>query len=120
MRYRFDLFSKKHSICLYKKVGEENVEYSSFIKNLENYRNHLLLKNKKGTYKKCSFRKDSSLSEQKLGQRVFPSGFRPRSTRKRYLSSYSLNNLKRIGTKFLHEEIIRCLKRLEFIYLLNI
>ena len=36
MRYRFDLLSKKHSICLYKKVGKENVEYSSFIKkNLE-------------------------------------------------------------------------------------
>ena len=67
------------------------------------------LKEKKETYKKCSFRKDSSLSELKLGQRVFPSGFRPRSKRKRYLSSYSLNNLKekRIETKSLCEEIIK-------------
>ena len=87
-----------------KKVGEENVEYSSFIQNLE----IIDCLKKQGTYKKCSFRKDSSLSEQKLGQRVFPSGFRPRSKRKRYLSSYSLNNLKRIGTKYVHEEIIKC------------
>ena len=37
MRYRLDLFSKKHSICLYKKVGEENVKYSFFIQNLEKF-----------------------------------------------------------------------------------
>ena len=30
MRYRLDLFSKKHSICLYKKVREENVKHSFF------------------------------------------------------------------------------------------
>ena len=68
------------------------------------------LKEKKETYKKCSLRKDNSLSELKLGQRVFPSGFRPRSKRKRYLSSYSLNNLKekRMGIKSLYEEIVKC------------
>ena len=59
---------------------------------------------KKETYKKCSFSKDSSLSELKLGQRTSPSGFRSRSKRKRYLSSYSLNNLKEIETKSLYEE----------------
>ena len=31
--------------------------------------------------------------------KVLPSGFKPMSKRKRYLSSYSLNNLKRIETK---------------------
>ena len=62
------------------------------------------LEKKKETYKKCSFSKDSSLAELKLGQRISPSGFRSRSKRKRYLSSYSLNNLKEIETKFLHEE----------------
>ena len=62
------------------------------------------LEKKKETYKKCSFSKDSSLSELKLGQRIPPSGFRSRSKRKRYLSSYSLNNLKDIETKFLQEK----------------
>ena len=58
----------------------------------------------KKAYKKCSFSKDSSLSELKLGRRISPSGFRSRSKRKRYLSSYSLNNLKEIKTKSLYEE----------------
>ena len=49
---------------------------------------------KKEAYKKCSFSRNSSLSELKLGRRTSPSGFRSRSKRKRYLSSYSLNNLK--------------------------
>ena len=31
MRYRLDLFSKKHSICLYKKVGEENPKFREII-----------------------------------------------------------------------------------------
>ena len=30
MRYSFDLFSRKHSICLYEKIGEGNLEYSPF------------------------------------------------------------------------------------------
>ena len=54
---------------------------------------------KKEAYKKCSFSKSSSLSELKLGRRTSPSGFRSRSKRKRYLSSYSLNNLKEIEAK---------------------
>ena len=54
---------------------------------------------KKEAYKKFSFSKDSSLSELKLGRRTSPSGFRSRSKRKRYLSSYSLNNLKEIEAK---------------------
>ena len=75
-----------------------------------------LSKEKKETCKKCSFSKDSSLSELKLGQRIFPSGFRSRSKRKRYLSSYSFNNLKEIETKSLNEEKHQNGKRLEHVF----
>ena len=56
---------------------------------------------RKEAYKKCSFSKNSSLSELKLGRRASPSGFRSRSKRKRYLSLYSSNNLEGIKTGFL-------------------
>ena len=71
------------------------------------------------TYKKCSFRKDSSLSELKLGRRLSPSGFTPRSKRKRYLSSYSLNNLqeKELRQNLYMGKIIKCLKRLDCVFI---
>ena len=78
-----------------------------------------LKKKKVKTYKKCSFRKDSSLSELKLGRRLSPSGFTPRSKRKRYLTSYSLNNLqeKELRQNLYMGKIIKCLKRLDYVFI---